>query len=90
MAEERLTQGQLAARAAEAERLVAVGARYRHYKGGEYTVLHVALLEATNEPCIVYRAEYGTHAIYVRPLNDWLATIEADGKQMPRFTKQAK
>jgi hypothetical protein len=85
MAEERLTQEQLAVRVADAEKLVTVGARYRHYKGGEYTVLCVALLEATNEPCVVYRAEYGSHTVYIRPLDDWLAMVEANGGQMRRF-----
>lgn len=87
MAEERLTQEQIAARIAAAEKLVAVGSRYKHYKGGEYTVLHVALLEATNEPCVVYSAEYGAHAIYIRPLNDWLMTVEVDGETVPRFSE---
>ncbi|HEY8998713.1 MAG TPA: DUF1653 domain-containing protein [Candidatus Saccharimonadales bacterium] len=87
MVEERLTQEQLAARVDETEKLVTVGAQYKHYKGGLYTVLHVALLEATNEPCVVYRAEYGSHTIFIRPLDDWCAQIEVDGKAVPRFAK---
>lgn len=87
MAEERLTQEQIAACVAEAEKHVAVGARYQHYKGNLYVVLHVALLEATNEPCVVYQMEYGARAIFIRPLDDWLATVALDGKRMQRFTK---
>ena len=83
----RLTQQELAARTAEAAKLVAVGARYRHYKGSEYTVLHIALLEATNDPCVVYRAEYGAHTIFIRPLADWLATVEHHDSATPRFAR---
>lgn len=87
MAEKRLTQEEIGARITGAEQLVAVGARYQHYKGNFYTVLHMALLEATNAPCVVYRAEYGAHAIFIRPLEDWLATVETGGKQIPRFAR---
>lgn len=83
--EQRLTQEQIAARVSEAEKLVSVGARYQHYKGNFYTVLYVALLEATNEPCVVYQMEYGAHAVFIRPLDDWLAEVEVDGKTVPRF-----
>lgn len=87
MAEGYLTQAQLAARVAEAARLVTVGARYRHYKGGEYTVLHVALLEATNEPGVVYQAAYGARTIFIRPLSDWCAEVELNDNVVLRFAK---
>jgi hypothetical protein len=33
----------------------------------------------------VYRAEYGEHIIFVRPLNVWLETVEWEGEQVFRF-----
>ena len=33
--------------------------RYRHYKGGEYTVLGIAQHSETGETLVVYRPEYG-------------------------------
>lgn len=71
----------------EAGRHVAVGKQYRHYKGQTYTVLMVAILETTDEPAVVYRADYDTRLTFVRALSDWPATIEVDGKQMPRFRR---
>ena len=42
--------------------------RYRHYKGGEYTVIGVAQHSETGESLVVYRPEYGTRELWVRPL----------------------
>ena len=41
--------------------------RYRHYKGGEYTVCGVARHSETNELLVVYRPEYGERDLWVRP-----------------------
>jgi len=72
---------------AAAGKLVTVGARYRHYKGGEYQVLQLALLEATTEPCVVYQAQYGDRLSFIRPLTNWLQSVESDGRRIQRFTK---
>jgi hypothetical protein len=83
-----LTQQELARIVQDADRQVTVGARYAHYKSADqYTVLEVALLEETDEPVVVYRAEYGEHIVFVRPLSVWLETVEWEGKQVPRFAQ---
>ena len=41
--------------------------RYRHYKGGEYTVIGVARHSETDELLVVYRPEYGERGLWVRP-----------------------
>ena len=46
-----------------------VPGRYRHYKGGEYTVLGVARHSETEELLVVYRPEYGERDLWVRPLS---------------------
>jgi len=59
--------------------------RYRHYKGKEYTVLRVALHSETQEEFVVYRQGYGDHALWVRPKQMFLETVEVDGQAVPRF-----
>lgn len=59
---------------------------YRHYKGGEYEVLTLAVNEATHEWCVVYRALYDTGkspSVWVRTAADFMARLD-DGRQ--RFT----
>lgn len=85
--EKRLSQEELTVRLAEAAAKVMVGAEYEHYKHLRYKVLHLALTEATNKPCVVYRAEYGEGLIFVCPLEDWLAQVEIEGRLVPRFAK---
>ena len=41
---------------------------YRHYKGGLYEVLDIARHSETLEPLVVYRALYGAHGLWVRPV----------------------
>lgn len=56
---------------------------YRHYKGGIYEVLGIALVEATLEPCVVYKPTVelpifmqGLGAtMYTRPLEDFNAMV---------------
>ncbi|MGE3409109.1 MAG: DUF1653 domain-containing protein [Pirellulales bacterium] len=59
--------------------------RYRHYKGGEYTVLGVARHSETEEELVVYRPEYGEGGLWVRPKAMFLETVEVDGQTVPRF-----
>ena len=51
---------------------------YRHFKGGEYRLLHLARHSETDETMVVYQALYacgetpGGQGIWVRPLSMWL------------------
>lgn len=60
--------------------------RYRHFKGNEYEVLHLAIHSETGEPMVVYRALYGERGVWVRPASMWNETVERDGKIYRRFT----
>lgn len=62
-----------------------IGGRYRHYKGNEYTVLAVGRHSEDLSPQVIYRAEYGAHEIWVRPLSMFLESVEKDGKVRRRF-----
>ena len=58
---------------------------YRHFKGGVYNVIGVALHSETLEEMVVYQnAENGK--IWVRPASMWNETVEFEGKTVCRFT----
>lgn len=59
--------------------------KYRHFKGNEYKLLHIAQHSETQEAMAVYQALYGDHGIWVRPLAMFTETIERDGKTLQRF-----
>lgn len=58
---------------------------YEHFKGNRYEVIGVARHSETLEEVVVYRALYGDHSLWVRPIAMFLETVEHDGKIMPRF-----
>lgn len=61
--------------------------RYRHYKGGEYEVVAMALSEENQTPVVIYRSLVDS-VIWSRPLADWLATITTDqGERIKRFAR---
>lgn len=67
---------------------IKVGDRFRHYKGGKYEVVAVALREDTLEPLVVYKnLEKGT--IWARTLKNWNEEVEIAGKRVKRFEEIA-
>lgn len=60
--------------------------RYRHFKGNEYQVLHLAKHSETQEIMVVYQALYGERDIWVRPASMWNETVERNGSVQKRFT----
>lgn len=60
--------------------------KYRHFKGNEYEVIHIAKHSETLENMVVYRALYGDGGVWVRPEAMWDETIERDGQTFKRFT----
>ena len=59
--------------------------RYRHYKGGEYTVLGVARHSETDELLVVYRPEYGERDLWIRPQSMFTEFVETQRGLEPRF-----
>jgi hypothetical protein len=46
---------------------------YRHYKGGEYTLLGVAKLESDLTDMAIYKKAYvDTETVFVRPLEEFI------------------
>jgi molecular chaperone GrpE len=56
---------------------------YRHYKGHEYSVIDVAEHTETSDILAVYHSHEGKH--WARPIDNFLATVEVEGEQVPRF-----
>lgn len=69
----------------EIEVMINIGKRYRHFKGKEYLVLHLAKHSETLEDLVVYQALYGERGIWVRPLDMFLSQVDLDGKMINRF-----
>ncbi|MCX6943313.1 MAG: DUF1653 domain-containing protein [Verrucomicrobiota bacterium] len=61
--------------------------RYRHYKGNEYRVLHLARHSETLAPLVVYQALYGEHGVWARPAAMFTETVELHGQRVPRFAR---
>ena len=68
-------------------REIKIGAKYRHFKGNEYLVMHVARHSETLEEYVVYQALYGERGIWIRPLEMFLSMKEVEGKLVHRFTE---
>lgn len=60
---------------------------YRHYKGGLYEVIGMARHSETLETLVLYKALYGDHGLWVRPLAMFRETVEVAGRRLPRFEK---
>ena len=58
---------------------------YRHYKGNQYKVIGFAKHSETLEDMVIYKALYGEHGTWVRPLSMWDNQIEIDGETVKRF-----
>ena len=73
----------------DAHKRIDVGAKYYHYKNPDqyYHIVTIALIEDTETPAVVYRAEYGEKFTWIRPIDNFLAEIEHDGKMISRFSK---
>lgn len=67
------------------------GDTYRHYKGGLYEVVGVAIDEATLGPLVIYRPaegnpHYGQPLPWVRTLDNFLDPVDDGVTSGPRFT----
>ncbi|MDE5570420.1 MAG: DUF1653 domain-containing protein [Ruminococcus sp.] len=51
----------------DVETEVVIGARYRHYKGGEYEVIAMARHSENNEELVIYKRIGGEELVWARP-----------------------
>ncbi len=60
--------------------------RYRHYKGNEYRVHHLARHSETQEVLVVYQLLYDDHSFWLRPQAMFIESVTLDdGRRVPRF-----
>ena len=71
------------------ERELKIHGLYRHFKSKMYIVEDVAYDSETEEEMVVYRALYGEHKLWVRPLKMFLSEVDhekyPDVEQKYRF-----
>jgi len=82
---EKLPYDQLRNMLAAAQAKIAVGSKWRHYKGHEYVVSRIVLIEATNELSVLYSDVMYPDVAFVRPVKDWLVMVSWDGQSVARF-----
>lgn len=58
---------------------------YKHFKGNLYEVLGTAKHSETQEEYVVYKALYGEHGLWIRPLIMFNETIDKNGAHIKRF-----
>lgn len=68
---------------------VRIGGKYRHFKNKEYRLLAIAKHSETGEQMVVYQAEYGDYALWVRPFDLFFSPVDRekypDAIQQDRF-----
>jgi len=69
---------------------VKIGDKYSHYKHPDkfYRIVALGFIESTEEPSVVYQAEYGEKMTWIRTEKEFFskATLE-DGTKVDRFRK---
>lgn len=58
---------------------------YQHYKGNYYEIIDSARHTETLEEFVIYRALYGNHELWIRPLAMFLQDVEIHGIRTKRF-----
>lgn len=66
------------------------GQIWRHYKGGEYEVVAVALMEANHHRVVIYRPLRNMGLVWARPYSEWhdtvgIPTLSGGIRKVPRF-----
>lgn len=67
------------------------GEKYRHFKGGEYEIVSLAVGSEDGDNQVVYRALYEPFTVYVRPLEMFMEPVDTEkypqAEQEFRFEK---
>ena len=66
-------------------RMLVIGGRYRHFKGGEYIVTGTACDHETLEPVCIYLQITDKPRAWVRPITEFLDDIDDNGNRKARF-----
>lgn len=83
----KLTYEELETKLADARNQVKPGSKWRHYKGGEYTIKDIVVQEEDNELAVVYQPLAHPDVCFARPLSVWDEQVEWNGKTFHRFAE---
>lgn len=69
---------------------IQAGQKWKHYKGGKYEIVGMAIHSETLEEMIIYKMLYETEkfkmgTIWARPKSMWFEEVEWEGKRVKRF-----
>lgn len=69
--------------------------KYRHYKNKLYQVIGTGWHSDDLEEVVIYQSlydceQFGSRALWARPLHEFIGTVEIDGQLVPRFTRLAE
>jgi len=84
---ERLPWEELERMVAEAKVHIPPGSRWRHYKGGDYVVVDISIIELTDALAVVYRSMDHPTFTFIRPLVEWQDGKEYNGVKAFRFRR---
>lgn len=70
----------------KAEQEPVIGAKYRHFKGGEYEVTGFAKHSESGEKLVIYRSLSNPDEVWARPYEMFTETLWRDGERVKRFT----
>ena len=66
---------------------IEIGAKYTHFKGGQYVVLAIATHTETNEDLVVYQSRKDSK-VWVRPAKMWNEIVDKE-KNIRRFNRNS-
>lgn len=64
-----------------------IGAKYRHFKGGDYKVVELIPGDELTERKVSYQSLEGGSETWTCTLASFLQTIEWEGRLVPRFRR---
>ncbi len=66
-------------------RKIKKGEIYHHFKGNDYKIIGIGKHSETLEEYVIYEALYGTHELWIRPLDMFIEKV--DHKKYPLVTQ---
>lgn len=90
---EHLSEKELLSQLEQARLAIEIGGIYVHYRDRQtrYKVLGLGMIEATQEPAVIYQKEFGSDGLksvtWIRSVSSWLEKVSVGCTFVPRFQK---